>query len=51
MEKLDMQTPNIADKNFEALSKMFPNAVTEAIGKCQTLRSSPLLAPLDQRRL
>ncbi|MEE3398329.1 MAG: site-specific DNA-methyltransferase [Eubacterium sp.] len=31
MEKLDMQTPNIADKNFEALSKMFPNAVTETI--------------------
>ena len=31
MEKLDMQTPNIADKNFEVLSKMFPNAVTETI--------------------
>lgn len=31
MEKLDMQTPNIANKNFEALSKMFPNAVTETI--------------------
>ncbi|MBE5878114.1 MAG: site-specific DNA-methyltransferase [Lachnospiraceae bacterium] len=31
MEKLDMQTPNIADKNYEALSKMFPNAVTETI--------------------
>lgn len=31
MEKLDMQTPNIADKNFEALSKIFPNAVTETI--------------------
>ncbi len=31
MEKLDMHTPNIADKNFEALSKMFPNAVTETI--------------------
>lgn len=31
MEKLDMQTPNIADKNFEALSRMFPNAVTETI--------------------
>ena len=26
-----MQTQNIADKNFEALSKMFPNALTEAI--------------------
>ena len=31
MDKLDMQTANIADKNFEALSKMFPNAVTETI--------------------
>lgn len=31
MEKLDMQTANIADKNFEALSKMFPNAITETI--------------------
>ena len=31
MEKLDMQTPNIADKNYEALSNMFPNAVTETI--------------------
>ena len=31
MEKLDMQTANIADKNFEALSKLFPNAVTETI--------------------
>ena len=31
MEKLDMQTPNIANKNYEALSKMFPNAVTETI--------------------
>ena len=33
MEKLDMQTPNIADKNFEILSKMFPNAVTETINE------------------
>ena len=33
MEKLDMQTPNIADKNFEALSKLFPNAVTEIINE------------------
>lgn len=31
MEKLDMQTCNIADKNFEVLSKMFPNAITETI--------------------
>lgn len=30
-EKLKMRTENIADKNFEALSKLFPNAVTEAI--------------------
>lgn len=33
MEKLDMQTPNIADKNFEILSKMFPNAITETINE------------------
>lgn len=33
MEKLDMQTANFADKNFEALSKLFPNAVTETIGE------------------
>lgn len=31
MEKLDMHTPNLADKNYEILSKMFPNAVTESI--------------------
>lgn len=31
MEKLDMQTPNIADRNYEALAKLFPNAVTETI--------------------
>ena len=31
MEKLKMQTENIADKNFETLSKMFPNALTETI--------------------
>ena len=30
-DKLKMQTENLADKNFEALSKMFPNAVTETI--------------------
>lgn len=33
MEKLDMQTENIADKNFETLSKMFPNAITETINE------------------
>ena len=31
MEKLNMQTSNIADKNFELLSRLFPNAVTETI--------------------
>ena len=31
MEKLKMQTSNIADQNFEILSRMFPNAVTETI--------------------
>lgn len=31
MEKLKMQTENITDKNFEMLSKMFPNALTETI--------------------
>lgn len=31
MDKLKMQTENLADKNFEMLSKMFPNAVTETI--------------------
>lgn len=28
-----MKTPNIADKNFEILSKMFPNAITETINE------------------
>ena len=31
MDKLKMQTENIANKNFEMLSKMFPNALTETI--------------------
>lgn len=31
MDKLKMQTENIADKNFEILSKMFPNVLTETI--------------------
>lgn len=30
-DKLKMQTENLADKNFELLSKMFPNALTETI--------------------
>lgn len=31
MEKLKMQTSNLADENFAALSQLFPNAVTETI--------------------
>lgn len=31
MDKLKMQTENLADKNYELLSKMFPNALTETI--------------------
>lgn len=31
MERITNQTKNIADANFAALSKMFPNAVTETI--------------------
>ncbi len=31
MEKMKMRTECIADKNFEALSKLFPNAITEKI--------------------
>lgn len=30
-DKLKMQTENLADKNFELRSKMFPNALTETI--------------------
>jgi len=30
-EKLAMRTPNLADGNFAALSRLFPNAVTETI--------------------
>lgn len=30
-DKLKMQTENLADKNYEMLSKMFPNALTETI--------------------
>ena len=30
-DKLKMQTENLADKNFEMLSKIFPNALTETI--------------------
>lgn len=31
MDKMKMQTTNIADKNYENLSKLFPNALTETI--------------------
>lgn len=31
MDKLDMQTRNIADENYAALVKLFPNALTEKI--------------------
>ena len=31
MDKLDMQTKNLADENYAALVKMFPNAITETI--------------------
>ena len=31
MDKLDMKTANIADKNYEILAKLFPNAITETI--------------------
>lgn len=31
MDRLKLQTPSMADENFIALSKMFPNAVTETI--------------------
>lgn len=32
MEKLDMQTKNLADEKFETLKQLFPNAVTETKG-------------------
>ena len=31
MDKLDMQTKNLADEKFEALRQLFPNAVTETM--------------------
>ncbi len=31
MERLDMQTANIADSKFDLLSRIFPNAITEII--------------------
>ena len=32
MEKMKMQTGDIANENFLKLAALFPNAVTEAIG-------------------
>ena len=31
MEKLEMRTTNFANKNYEVLSRLFPNAITETI--------------------
>ena len=31
MDKLDMQTKNIADENYATLAKLFPNALTETV--------------------
>lgn len=36
-EKLAMRTPNLADKNFAALTALFPNAVTETIDENGTV--------------
>lgn len=33
MDKLNMQSKNLADKNYEVLSKLFPNAVTETVDR------------------
>ncbi len=33
MDKLKMQTPDLAEENFRKLSEMFPNAVTETINE------------------
>ena len=37
MEKLDMQTKNLAEEKFESLKKLFPNAVTETIDESGNL--------------
>ncbi len=34
MERLKMSTPDLADKNFQKLAALFPNAVTETITGC-----------------
>ena len=31
MDKLKMQTPNMADENFKKLAALFPNKVTETV--------------------
>ena len=31
MDKMKMQTPDLADENFKKLKELFPNAVTETI--------------------
>lgn len=31
MDKMDMQTPNMADENLKKLMDLFPNIVTETI--------------------
>ena len=31
MDKLDMQTKNIADENYAVLARLFPNALTETV--------------------
>ena len=39
MEKLRMQTKNMADENFEKLAALFPNAVTEKIENGEVVRA------------
>ena len=33
MDKLNMQSKNLADEKFEMLKKLFPNAISEIIGE------------------
>lgn len=37
MDKLNMKTPNLAEKNFAVLTKLFPDALTESIDENGTL--------------
>ena len=39
MEKLKMQTKNMADENFQKLAALFPNAVTEKIENGEVVRA------------